>query len=505
MTTQEKKNLIRRFIKKEKVIDSPLGNIDVKEQIGEGGNAIVYNAQFGQNQVALKLLAEEKDSQKYKRFITEFREIVQLVETGAVVPIYYLGHIEIESYIFPYIVMKKYPLTLKSWKAENTITNFDDLKGVLKNLLEILLIIHDNKIVHRDLKPENILVSDSGEMVLADFGISWFDPEFYERIVHTGKSDRMANYDFSAPEQFEKGSIPHASMDIFALGQIVTWLITGGVARGARTPLQQFDESFIVIEPVINQMLVRSSDKRQQSIQEVIDTLSENITRMSQRRKQQDEINFVINNLKKYDDILRYCFPGKRGLIETDDKLKIEKVLKQLNTFSKDNNLWWTKGRGDMPIEKFEQLDEDTWLMDYTEIQIEKMWALKDSYSLDHQFILIKTKAMSNFNIYEGEASYREEAAWFMDRYISRDEYDDGVADIDGESVILEGRADLRVRNLETQYYFIASCSHPVILPENNAIVSEVYEKLLATNNFEQDDIERLTALKRDRISIMMS
>ncbi|KXY64612.1 serine/threonine-protein kinase [Bacillus cereus] len=505
MTSQEKKNLIRNFIKEKKFIDSPLGNIDVKEQIGEGGNAIVYNAQFGQNQVALKLLAEEKDSRKYKRFITEFREIVQLAETGAVVPVYYFGHIEMENYIFPYIVMKKYPFTLKSWRLENQITNFDDLKGILKNLLEIVSIIHENQIVHRDLKPENILVSDSGEMVLADFGISWFDPEFYDRIVHTGKSDRMANYDFSAPEQFEKGCQPHASMDIFAIGQIITWLITGGVARGQRVPLQQFDKSFMVIEPVISQMLVRAPENRPQSIQEIKDMINENIKSISQHRKQQDKINFVTNNLEKYDDILRYCFPGKRGLIEIDDKSKIDNVLKQLNTICKEIDLWWTQGRGNMAIKKCEPLNKDTWLMDYTEIQIEKLWALKDNYSMDHQFILIKTKAMPNFNIYEYEVSFREEAAWFMDRYISREEYDDGVADIDGESVVLEGRADLRVRNLQTQYYFIASSSHPILLFENDSIVLEVYEKLLATNILEKEDVERLTKLKIHRISSMMN
>ena len=48
----------------------------------------------------------------------------------------------------------------------------------------------------------------------------------------------MANFDFSAPEQFQKENTPHCTMDIFALGQIITWIITGSVARGDRNPLR---------------------------------------------------------------------------------------------------------------------------------------------------------------------------------------------------------------------------------------------------------------------------
>lgn len=505
MNTQDIKKLITNFFKSENTIISDLGPILIKEKIGEGGNALVYNAGFGKNEVALKILAEKVDSSKYHRFVTEFREIVQLADTKAVVPIYYFGHLEIESERFPYILMKKYPFTLKTWKNNNPVQNYEDLKGLLKNLFNIVSTIHKNGIVHRDLKPENILVSESGEIVLADFGISWFDPEIYERLVHTKKGDRMANFDFSAPEQFEKENLPHPTMDLFALGQIITWYITGGVARGNRTPLTSIDSSYSIIEPAVSMMLNRESEFRPQSIEEVYKLIEENLQSLNENKKLQDEINKVIGELRKFNEVLLFCFPGKRGLIEISDTIKINTIMKEINNLIGETNLWWTQGRSNMPINhKIEVINEDTWIMDYIEMNIEKVWALKDSYSLDHQFFIIKTKAMPNFEIYDKDSDYkREEAAWFNDRYISREEYDDGVAEIEGQSVMLNNDAQLRVRNLQEEYYFIGTQSHPILISENDEVVTQIYEKLIQTGSLDQFDVERLSKLKRHRISIM--
>ena len=52
--------------------------------------------------------------------------------------------------------------------------------------------------------------------------------------------------------------------------------------------------------------------------------------------------------------------------------------------------------------------------MDGIEIQIDKLWALKYPGSLDKQCLLIKTKPMLRFGIYEErEDDTMEEAAWF--------------------------------------------------------------------------------------------
>ena len=165
----------------------------------------------------------------------------------------------------------------------------------------------------------------------------------------------------------------------------------------------------------------------------------------------------------------------------------------------RDNiNLWWTQGFSSSQIHyNLSKLDDETWIMDGIEIQIDKLWALKYPGSLDKQCLLIKTKPMLRFGIYEErEDDTMEEAAWFRDRYITDAEYDDGVADIDEESVLLEGAAEHRIRNLIPQYYFIGTKYHPIISLVNEPEVFRIHQKLLEYGELKEEDINTLFRLK---------
>ncbi|TBL69766.1 protein kinase domain-containing protein [Paenibacillus thalictri] len=218
-TTDDYKNSVRRFLKSNSVIETLLGNIEIGKEIGQGGNALVFNAVWGSGEVAVKVLAEDstKKSSRYLRFITEVREIIKLSQTRAVVPIYHVGEITIEESTFPYMVMKKYPCTLNEWKKHNDLSELNELTNVIEQLIYCIEVIHQNNIVHRDIKPQNILVDENNDIVVSDFGISWFDPNHYERLVKTEKKDRLANFGFSAPEQFQLNPDPKPTMDLFAL------------------------------------------------------------------------------------------------------------------------------------------------------------------------------------------------------------------------------------------------------------------------------------------------
>ena len=131
------KNKIRTFFKSTSQIKTPLGILRVGEQLGEGGNALVFTANWGRD-VAVKFLAEDcsvKESTRYKRFITEFRELAQLANTGVVVSIHYFGALEIEQSKFPYIVMERCPFTLKKWAEENPIKVIDALLPIFRRLI----------------------------------------------------------------------------------------------------------------------------------------------------------------------------------------------------------------------------------------------------------------------------------------------------------------------------------------------------------------------------------
>jgi serine/threonine-protein kinase len=187
-----------------------------------------------------------------------------------VASVYAFGYLETSAWKYPYIVMKHYPFTLTKWIANNRIRNMSQLKGVLRGLVRCLQLIHASGIVHRDLKPDNVFVAQDGHPVLADFGIAWFDPEQHDRLVRTTQMELFGNRGFSAPEQRQPGTPAHPTMDLWALGQLIQWLVTGQPhSGGTRMVLAQVHRSFAPLDPIVEKLLQRNPAERPQSIEQV--------------------------------------------------------------------------------------------------------------------------------------------------------------------------------------------------------------------------------------------
>jgi serine/threonine protein kinase len=504
-TVDEEKNKIRIFIRSNNHLETVLGSIDFDSEIGQGGNALVYSATWGLGEVAVKILAEDcavKKSSRYQRFITEVREIIKLSDTRAVVPIYYTGEIAIEESKYPYMIMKKYPLTLNKWVEKNSINDKSVLLDVIKQLMYCFDVIHKNNIVHRDIKPQNILVDPDNDFILSDFGISWFDPEHYERLVKTEKKERLANFGFSAPEQFEINPDPKPTMDLYALGQIIQWLVTGATTRGIGRPLLgAINNSFAVFDSVVERLLQHDPLNRPQSVSELSQLLKEALNPPVYMEPEEER---VIRVLRNFDKVIRLSCPGKRGIVRITEPQKIQRIMNLLAD-TNDLELWWTQGSSDCPIgEPIKQQDEQTWIIDYGEHRIEEIWVKKDD-SLDHQFILLQCAPMESFGIYGDDTYKYEEAAWFIDRYVTRQEYDDGVAEIDGEVVELERVAELRTRELERDYLFIASKYNSIHVDKNRSKVDDIYHELKDTGLVSMEILTNLNDLRKHPVSLMMS
>lgn len=138
--------------------------------------------------------------------------------------------------------------------------------------------VHDKGIIHRDIKPENILLDENDDIVLTDFGIAYFDPEEYENTGHTVSKELLCNRKFSAPEQMEKDAVPKETMDIYAIGQIIQFVVTGKSHNGTeRVNLGRIIEGdkISIIDKMVNKCLCNEPEKRFQSIQEMIDIIEE--------------------------------------------------------------------------------------------------------------------------------------------------------------------------------------------------------------------------------------
>ena len=84
----------------------------------------------------------------------------------------------------------------------------------------------DPPVIHRDIKPQNVVLTDTGEVFLIDFGISRrYDSAAGEDTVFAGTRG------FAAPEQYGFAQTDCRS-DIFSLGVLLCWLMTGQTQLG---------------------------------------------------------------------------------------------------------------------------------------------------------------------------------------------------------------------------------------------------------------------------------
>ncbi|MFJ4188266.1 protein kinase [Kitasatospora sp. NPDC089509] len=112
---------------------------------------------------------------------------------------------------------------------------FDEasVRALGAGLAEALAAIHAVGVVHRDLKPGNVLVARDGPRVI-DFGISRaFDAA---HLTRTGMVCGTPGY--IAPERIVSASVTFASSDVFSLGCLLVYAMTGRTPFGTGEPAQ---------------------------------------------------------------------------------------------------------------------------------------------------------------------------------------------------------------------------------------------------------------------------
>jgi serine/threonine-protein kinase len=106
-------------------------------------------------------------------------------------------------------------------------------------ILDGLAVLHENSIVHRDLKPQNILRCDD-TWKIADFGIS--------KLINnptTGYTFQGAHTAPWAPPEQITGAPAHPSADVYALGRVMCFLLTGSRAPDAQKKLPPHWQPFV--------------------------------------------------------------------------------------------------------------------------------------------------------------------------------------------------------------------------------------------------------------------
>ncbi len=503
---QELKNHIRSWIKNNQKVDSSLGEIAIGKLLGEGGNALVFESPF-LGGTAVKFLAElvtSPPSTRYARFLDEYRNLIKLVTTAAVVPLYQFGIQNMEGDLVPYVVMERCVKTLHDVYKSSRLVSVSEFQHLLDRLLEILEVVHAAGIVHRDLKPQNILLRKNNRWVLADFGIAWFDPELHTKLAVSEKNERLANFEFSAPEQLKRQLYdkPLPSMDLYALGQTLYFCVTGHTIRGSGYPhFSHLVPELGYYDDLIDKLVRQVPEERLQSVSEIRRLLvkkEEGARNLEAWRREEQQRAKFQRYLGVFDLALRSVMPGAYGYVQAKGKDEIDKVMFSLAQYHEECNLWWFRGLSNNQIRVLEKLVDDNWLIDYHECEIVDLWICRHTARVTHQYILIQLAPRPSFGVYHSDNPDRthEEVAFYKGRYITRAEYDDGYALIDGEVVELDDSTQLRFRNLQTDFLLLSSGSSIFNETENDRQVNDIYLALCNEGKINPSFLKSLEHLK---------
>lgn len=240
------------------------------EVLGEGGSGRVFLVEDSVGtQLALKcLLPDRVTTERLRRFKNELRFSLRNKHPNIIQVLDY-GHLEVDAYRVPFCVMPLYPSTLR----QVMIAGIDNLalEKYFSQMLDGVEAAHMVSIWHRDLKPENILIApEEGSLVIADFGIAHFSRDALYTAVETQSSDRLANFQYAAPEQRVRGiSVDHRA-DIYSLGLIFNEVFTESIPIGTSfKKIGEVTEEFAYLDEVIEKMIRQSPGERHQSIDEI--------------------------------------------------------------------------------------------------------------------------------------------------------------------------------------------------------------------------------------------
>lgn len=212
------------------IVHTAFDDYKLVNQIGSGGNGRVFAAKNSDGEdCAIKFVEKGSSKQKLKRFKNEIN-FCEHHKHKNIVPVLDRGQAFLDGKDFAFYVMPQYADTLKD-KIRSGIPA-DKALDIFIGLLEGLKFAHEHGTIHRDIKPENIMFAkDSFEPVICDFGIAHFSEDDLLTMVETKATDRMANFQYAAPEQRKRGGNICFQTDIYALALILNEMFTGEIPQ----------------------------------------------------------------------------------------------------------------------------------------------------------------------------------------------------------------------------------------------------------------------------------
>lgn len=271
---------------------SPSEDYAICGKIGDGGMGVVYLARDRRlgRYVAIKRLNDQAlaDPVLRARFLQEARAVAAL-NHAYIVHIYALG----EDALGPYIVMEyvsgptqvtevvppegqeqtpQKNLTLEQFINRQGPMTADEAVAMVQKIARTMVYAHSCGVIHRDLKPANILLDPSCEPKIVDFGLARLTPNSGQTKTAelTVPGEKLISLGYSAPELETDASTSDARSDIYSLGAILYFLLTG------RNPRYYREQDVpVFLREVLRRSMETVREQRFRSAQDFLRALTE--------------------------------------------------------------------------------------------------------------------------------------------------------------------------------------------------------------------------------------
>ena len=206
-----------------------LGKYKLVDLLGAGGMGRVFLAEHitMNRPVALKIIAKElvKDPEAQKRFLNEARAIAALNHPNIVHAYsvdkegdrYYIVMEYVDGQDLEKIVMKEGPM------------DQDRVAVYMYQAASALNHAHERGMIHCDIKPANLLLNlESDQIKILDMGLARFHTRSENGAEDLNKNV-IGTVDYMAPEVAEDSANSSPKSDIYSLGCVMYFLLTGSI------------------------------------------------------------------------------------------------------------------------------------------------------------------------------------------------------------------------------------------------------------------------------------
>jgi len=214
----------------------PAVALEAKEGRRIGSHPIGGNAAFDiwegvwlkREKVALKTIRSIDVSpgtiKRFTRQVEIWKKVWEKDQGWYIVPFYGVGY---DDGPYPYIV--------SPWMNNGTVNEFlakyphANRRDIIKGIAEGLSLLHNlepNPVAHGDIRGGNIMINDSGQPMLADFGLSKI-LEDVTGVPFTQSKGVSESFRWFAPEMCQSPGIISTHTDVFAFAMTIIEIFTG--------------------------------------------------------------------------------------------------------------------------------------------------------------------------------------------------------------------------------------------------------------------------------------